>query len=601
MIRRLPDGLVNRIAAGEVIERPAAAVKELIENALDAGARRIEAVVSGGGRDLIQIDDDGIGMDSQSLSLAVERHATSKLPDDDLLNLSFLGFRGEALPSIGAVARLAITSRPRDAENAFRIAVEGGIVQPVHPAAGRFGTRVEVRDLFFATPARLKFLRSERAELSAVVDMIKRAALSRPDVAFNLFDGARKLLSVEATDQDPDIRISAILGRDFLADSLKIEVEGYGMALSGRISLPTAARGNAAAQYFFVNGRTVKDRQLISAVRAGFADVLAHDRYPAFVLYLTLPKDLVDVNVHPAKTDVRFRDSDKVRGFIVANLRRALAEAAPRPVVGRTEQMISALGTYRSDSPDQRFSDRGFANHNFAGAAPNYYAPLAYPGAQGSLPQLAEPSARYTAPHETPVPDAEPLGQLGAARGQLHGTYIIAQTDDGLVIVDQHAAHERLVYERMKADLAAAGIKRQILLIPEVVELDPSLVPLLEDRSDELAELGLALEAFGPSAVLVREVPALLGQANIKGLVRDIAADLVDMGASDRLKERLDHIAATMACHGSVRAGRALNGTEMNALLREMERTPNAAQCNHGRPTFITLKLSDIDRLFGRK
>jgi DNA mismatch repair protein MutL len=601
VIRRLPDGLVNRIAAGEVIERPAAAVKELVENALDAGAGRIDVVVSGGGRDLIQIDDDGIGMDSPSLSLAVERHATSKLPDDDLLNLSYLGFRGEALPSIGAVARLAITSRPKGADSAFRITVEGGMVQPVHPAAGRVGTRVEVRDLFFATPARLKFLRSERAELSAVVDIIKRAALSRPDVAFNLFDGARKLLSVEAAADDPDSRIGAILGRDFLADSLGIAVEAYGMALSGRISLPTAARGNAAAQYFFVNGRTVKDRQLISAVRAGFADVLAHDRYPAFVLYLTLPKDLVDVNVHPAKTDVRFRDADKVRGFIVANLRRALSEAAPRPVAGRTEQMMSALGTYRSDPSGQSFSNRTFPNQNFAGAAPNFYAPLPNPGGQESLPQMSEPSARYTTPNETPLPDSEPAGQLGAARGQLHGTYIIAQTDDGLVIVDQHAAHERLVYERMKADLASAGIKRQILLIPEVVELDPSLVPLLEDRSDELAELGLALEAFGPGAVLVREVPALLGQANIKGLVADIAADLVDMGASDRLKERLDHIAATMACHGSVRAGRALNGAEMNALLREMERTPNAAQCNHGRPTFITLKLSDIERLFGRK
>ncbi len=592
MIRRLPEGLVNRIAAGEVIERPAAAVKELVENSIDAGAQRIDIVVTGGGRDLIQVDDDGSGMDADQMVLAVERHATSKLPDNDLLNLSYLGFRGEALPSIAAVARMEITSRTRHADHAFRLQIEGGIAAPPTPVPGRFGTRIDIRDLFYATPARLKFLRSERAELMAVVDIVKRLALARPDIGFSLHDGARRLLMLPPTADTPANRVAQIMGSDFLNDSFYLNEGSTDVRLSGWASLPTAARGNAAAQYFFVNGRPVRDRQLLGAVRGGFADVLAHDRHPALALYLEIAKDMVDVNVHPAKTEVRFREPDRIRGLIVGALRRNLAAMAPRA----TEAMAKRAFAYTQQAQDLPGSVRPTAS-----AADNmglFNTPL-----QGAFAHAAEPSARYLVPDATNRGDvpSQPVGRMGAARGQVHGTYIIAETETGMILVDQHAAHERLVYERMKADLADNGITRHALLIPEVVELDPALVLALDDRADELAALGLAIESFGPNAVMVREIPGHLGKTDIKGLVSDIAAEIAELGSSETLRNRLDMVAATMACHGSVRAGRSLSGPEMNALLREMERTPNSGQCNHGRPTFVELKLGDIERLFGRR
>jgi DNA mismatch repair protein MutL len=595
VIRRLPEGLVNRIAAGEVIERPAAAVKELVENAIDAGANRIDIVITGGGRDLIQVDDDGQGMDPAQMMLAIERHATSKLPDDDLLNLSYLGFRGEALPSIASVARIEITSRPQGAESAFRLRVDGGISTAPQPAAGRFGTRLDVRDLFYATPARLKFLRSERAELMAIVDIVKRLALARPDIAFSLHDGARRLLMLDAVPDLPFKRIGQVLGGDFVSDSFAIDETKDQLRLFGWASLPTAARGNAAAQYFFVNGRPVRDRQLLGAIRGGFADVLAHDRHPAVALFLEIPKDRVDVNVHPAKTEVRFREPEQVRGLIVGALRRHLAAMAPRATEAMAKRTFAL-----TQQPAPHFYPRAGAPSDQALDA--FSRPL-----QGQFAHVAEPSARYIAPdlsHGSPDDQtmaSEAIGRMGVARGQVHGTYIIAETAAGLILVDQHAAHERLVYERMKADLAASGIKRQALLIPEIVELDAADVLALEDRSDELAELGLAIEAFGPGSVMLREVPANLGQADLQGLVRDIAAEIAELGSTDSLRARLDKVAATLACHGSVRAGRVLTGPEMNALLRDMEKTPNSGQCNHGRPTFVELQIDDIERLFGRR
>jgi DNA mismatch repair protein MutL len=592
MIRRLPVGLVNRIAAGEVIERPAAAVKELVENAIDAGARHVAIVVTGGGRDLILVEDDGSGMDPTSLALCIERHATSKLPGEDLLNLDYLGFRGEALPSIAAVARVEITSRPKHADHAYRLKVEGGVATPPQPVAGNQGTRVDVRDLFYATPARLKFLRSERSELMAIVDVVKRLALSRADIAFSLHDGARKLLNLEAAPGDTRRRIGQILGPDFLADSFEIDAPNAQMALRGFASLPTAARGNAAAQYFFVNGRPVRDRQLLGAVRGGFADVLGHDRHPALALYLDIPKDMVDVNVHPAKTEVRFRDPDKVRGAVVGSIRRAIGALGPRATTAMANRAVNLGGAWR----DRQTSY--IAQENAAAVADTYHAPL-----QSDLIGLSEPSARYVASPAEPDSAQEPreIGRLGVARGQLHNTYIIAETADGLVLVDQHAAHERLVYERMKVDLSRQAVARQALLVPEVIELAPEKILALEDRSDELAQLGLVIEAFGPGAIMVRETPAALSRLDIKGLVEDLAAEIAELGSTDHLRERLDMVAATMACHGSVRAGRALSGPEMNALLREMERTPNSGQCNHGRPTFVELNLADVERLFGRR
>lgn len=600
-IRRLSEGTINRIAAGEVVERPASAVKELVENALDAGARHIDIVIEGGGRDLIRIIDDGIGMDAEEMALAVERHATSKLRLDDegredLHDIATLGFRGEALPSIGAVARLSIVSRPRDGASAHRIAVEGGRVGAVEPSAGRAGTQIEVRDLFYATPARLKFMKSERAETLAVSDVVKRLAMAHPEVGFTLTGGGRNMLRLEPElpgESGRLARLGAVMGRDFEQNALAIDAMREGIGLRGFAGLPTYNRGTAQMQYLFVNGRPVRDKLIVGAVRGAYADFLARDRHPAVALFVDLDPRDVDVNVHPAKAEVRFRDAGLVRGLIVGALKRALAEAGHR---ASTTVAGAALGALRPETqspaytPAHRWSPPprpGFAEE--AGAWQVAFAGLGGHAARVEEASLPEPSRS--------APDMP----LGVARGQLHETYVIAQTADGIVIVDQHAAHERLVYERMKKAMAEKGVARQILLIPEVVDLDEAEAERIAARADDLAELGFVLESFGPGAVVVREVPAIFGKLDVQGLVRDLADDLAELDEALSLKERLEEVCGTIACHGSVRAGRRLTADEMNALLREMEATPHSGQCNHGRPTYVELKLADIERLFGRR
>jgi DNA mismatch repair protein MutL len=597
-IRRLSEGTVNRIAAGEVVERPAAAVKELIENALDAGATRIDIATSNGGADLILVEDNGSGMEADELRLAIERHATSKLPqrdgEDDLSRIETLGFRGEALPSIGAVARLSLASRIGNGE-AHEIHVDGGAVSGPGPAAfrgpGQHGTRVEVRELFYATPARLKFLKSVRSEDLATLDIVKRLAMARPDVAFTLTVDGRRVLDLEAGRdllESRLTRLARIMGRDFHDNAAKVNASREGVTLSGYAGLPTYNRANAQMQFLFVNGRPVRDKLLIGAVRGAYADFLARDRHPALALFLECDPAFVDVNVHPAKMEVRFRDGGLVRGLIVGALKMTLAQAGHR---ASTTVAGAALSAFQRQAP------QGYR-------APDFSSPY-----QSSYqPGLREPSSLFAdgAPVSARVeeaPAADALGEtpLGVARAQLHETYVVAQTADGIVIVDQHAAHERLVYERMKKALANGGIARQPLLIPEVVELDPAEVSRVAARAAELAELGLVIEAFGPDAVMVREVPAMLGKLDIKGLVRDLADEIAETGNALSLKERLEEVSGTLACHMSVRAGRRLNAEEMNALLREMEATPHSGQCNHGRPTYVELKLADIERLFGRR
>ncbi|MDB5430381.1 MAG: mutL [Caulobacter sp.] len=619
-IRRLPPETVNRIAAGEVVERPASAVKELVENALDAGATRVEVEAHGGGLSRILVADDGQGLSADELLLAVERHATSKLfPDSDgnwdLLHIATLGFRGEALPSIGSVARLNISSRARGASDAFSLLVEGGAMGEPSPAAfpGAHGARVEVRDLFYATPARLKFMKSERAEAMAIAEEVKRQAMAHEAVAFSLDLDGRRVLRLPAETHGPEgrlARLSAILGREFHENALEIDQLRDGVRLTGFAGLPTYNRGNAAHQYLFVNGRPVRDRLLQGALRAAYADYLARDRHPTAALYLELDPTLVDVNVHPAKAEVRFRDPSLVRGLIVGALRHALAGAGHR---ASTTVAAAALDGFRAQGfPGQGYpppsgpSPAGYSAWRSGGWAPSATT-QSFPGfaeatarvePQGDLGEAvwsaanAQPGAQIVDPVDYP---------LGAARAQVHETYIVAQTRDGVVIVDQHAAHERLVYERMKAEMDAGGVARQTLLLPEVVELDPAEADRVVARADELAALGLIIEAFGPGAVLVRETPALLGDTDAAGLVRDIADDLAENGQALALKERLADVCSTMACHGSVRAGRRLSAAEMNALLRQMEVTPHSGQCNHGRPTYVELKLADIERLFGRR
>jgi DNA mismatch repair protein MutL len=614
-IRRLPTETVNRIAAGEVVERPASAVKELVENALDAGARRIEIQADGGGLSRLLILDDGHGIPEAELPLAVERHATSKLEADDagdvdLLRIGTLGFLGEALPSIGSVARLAITSRPAGQEGRS-IRVDGGALTPIGPAAfaGPHGTRVEVRDLFYATPARLKFMKSERSEAMAIAEEIKRQAMAHEATAFSLEIDGRSVLRLPAESEGDTgrlKRLAALLGRDFEANALLIDQTRDGVRLSGYAGLPTYSRGNAQHQYLFVNGRPVRDRLLQGALRGAYADFLARDRHPAAALFIDLDPLMVDVNVHPAKAEVRFRDPALIRGLIVGGLRHALAAAGHR-----------ASTTVAADAM------AGFTAHAAAPSWPSHSAPppaTGYSGwtgwspavGTGTLPGLNERSVRVEGGWETPEPATfatsgpAPVADLmdfplGAARAQLHGTYIVAQTRDGLVVVDQHAAHERLVYETMKAQMAKGAVTRQALLTPEVVELDPADADRVAARAPELAELGLIVEPFGGGAVLIRETPALLGDTDVQGLVRDIADDIAEHGAALALSERLGDVCGTMACHGSVRAGRVLSAPEMNALLRQMEATPHSGQCNHGRPTYVELKLHDLERLFGRR
>ncbi len=599
IIRRLPADAVNRIAAGEVIERPAAVVKELVENSIDAGARTISVALRDGGKAEIVVEDDGCGMGPDDLVLAVERHATSKLePGEsgrfDLDRIRTLGFRGEALPSIGAVAELDIISRRSGDGEGVILSVHGGVVDGPNPHAfNGAGTRISVRNLFFATPARLKFLKSARSEQDAAADAVKRLAMAHPAITFTLASEAKKAFAciAEADDEDGRLRrLGAVMGRDFEDNAVRIDAERDGARLKGFAGLPTFNRGLPDKQFLFVNGRPVKDKLIVGAVRGAYADFLARDRHPAVALFLEIDPDLVDVNVHPAKTEVRFRDAANVRGLIVGALRHALAGAGHR---ASTTTSAFALGRMQAPA-----------------FLPSSVRPNPFRREAAVFAALHDRPRDYEAPliGVTPSARAEDVASmqaddhpLGAARAQIHETYIVAQTADGIIIVDQHAAHERLVYERMKQSLATGGVARQGLLIPEIVELEKEEADRIEARRDEFAELGLVLERFGDDAVIVREVPALLGQTDIAAVVRRLSDDLAVIGDALALKERLEDICGSMACHGSVRAGRRLAPEEMNALLRAMEATPHSGQCNHGRPTYVELKLSDIERLFGRK
>jgi len=608
-VRQLSEAIVNRIAAGEVVERPASVVKELVENALDAGASRIDVLTDGGGRRLIRVADDGEGMTRADLALAVDRHATSKLADEDLVAISTLGFRGEALPSIGSVARLAIATRHQREPHAWSIEVDAGVKAELKPAALGEGTRVEVRDLFYATPARLKFLKLDRTEAEAVREVVRRLAMSRPDVAFTLAGEERAPVTFAATLPGATgrlTRLGDVLGADFRANAVAIAAEREGVTVEGFAALPTLTRANALGQYLFVNDRTVRDKLLIGAVRAAYADYLPRDRHPLVALFVTLDAREVDVNVHPAKTEVRFRNAGLVRALIVHALKHALAREGTRAATTGGNATIAAFrpatprGWDWRGSPvrsgDPRRVPAFMRGGGFAEAAQAAFD-VGAPAVGLDISFDADIAAEGFA-----APTADAFDHpLGAARAQVHETYIVAQTRDGLVIVDQHAAHERIVYEKLKAAIDKSGVARQILLIPDIVELDEADVERLVAHAEELARYGVVLESFGPGAVALRETPALLGEIDGAGLVRDLAEHISEWDEALPLERRLMHVAATMACHGSVRAGRRLKPQEMNALLREMEVTPNSGQCNHGRPTYVELKLTDIERLFGRR
>ncbi len=618
-VRRLDPILIDRIAAGEVVERPASAIKELVENALDAGARRIAIRIEAAGRSLIRVTDDGAGMGPQDLALAIERHATSKLPDGDLAEIATLGFRGEALPSIGAVALLDVVSREREATQAHRIGVDAGEVSPVRPASRQPGTTVEVRDLFAATPARLKFLKSDRAEVSAAADIVRRLAMANPAVHISL-EGTPTVgfdyLACGEDDEGRLTRIAQIVGDDFVTNALPLRAERAatgdrdGVSLSGFIGLPTFHRGTRDGQYLFVNGRPVRDKLLVSALYAGYMDHVPRDRFPVVALFLACEPRAVDVNVHPAKAEVRFRDANGVRGLVVGAIRDTLSGALHRAATTGGTRLSDALSARtggfgpRDHGTQARQSPAGGWNWRNSPSAPPD-GPVARPHGFGETTQASftsEPSADVRDADLVIVtgepPEAAPLG---AARAQFHETYILSQTQDGIVIVDQHAAHERLVYERLKRSRTEEGIGRQLMLIPTVVEMPADAVALLLDEAEVLSSLGLGVEAFGPGAVAVTEVPSIIGRGDMAALVRDLVDVIKADGGTVPLEQRLDRYLATMACHHSVRAGRRLLPDEMNALLREMERTPGSGQCNHGRPTYVELKLGDIERLFGRR
>ena len=609
-VRQLSEAVINRIAAGEVVERPASVVKELIENALDAGARRIDVLTDGGGRRLIRVADDGEGMPRADLALAVERHATSKLADEDLVAIDTLGFRGEALPSIGAVARLAIATRHRSEPHAWSIEVDAGARSELKPAALGEGTRVEVRDLFYATPARLKFLKLDRTEAEAVREVVRRLAMSRPDVVFTLAGEERLPVTFAAALPGATgrlTRLGDVLGADFRANAVEIVAEREGVAVAGFVALPTLTRANALGQYLFVNGRPVRDKLLVGAVRAAYADYLPRDRHPMVALFVTLDAREVDVNVHPAKTEVRFRNAGLVRALIVHALKAALAREGSRAATTGGSATVAAFRPVTPRGWDWRRSPARPGDPRRAQAVTRGggFAEAAQAAFEVGAPAVAVNSSLHSGFSAGPTPDyaaGDALDHpLGAARAQVHDTYIVAQTSDALVIIDQHAAHERIVYEKLKAAIGKAGVARQILLIPDIVELDEAEVERLLAHAEELARYGVVLESFGPGAVALRETPALLGEIDGAGLVRDLAEHISEWDEALPLERRLMHVAATMACYGSVRAGRRLKPQEMDALLREMEVTPNSGQCNHGRPTYVELKLSDIERLFGRR
>jgi DNA mismatch repair protein MutL len=626
-VKQLPETLINQIAAGEVIERPASAAKELIENAIDAGATRVEIATAGGGKSLIRITDNGSGMDADDLSLAVRRHCTSKI-SETLDDIRTLGFRGEALPSIGSVAKLSITSRRAGSATGVEIALSGGKLTPVRPAAANIGTVVEVRDIFFATPARLKFLKTEKAEAGAITEVVKRMAIAFPHVRFVLSGSDRSTLEFPASPGDPLARMAQVLGAEFKDNAIEIDAEREDVGLKGFAGVPTFNRGNSAHQYAFVNGRPVQDKLILSAIRGAYAETIPSGRYPVAVLSITLDPALVDVNVHPAKADVRFRDPGLVRGLIVGALRQALAREGDRAATTGADGLIRAFrpGFGGAATTDTAASHAGGSQGYFTGhrsgnvgwsAATSPSRPMAMhtPSSAGGFGERGQaafeavmtPSARADTMMPAGAdgivagaPDPATQFRLGAARAQLHENYIVAQTDTGLVIVDQHAAHERLVFEAMRKALEKDRLPSQVLLIPEIVDLAEEECDRLIAHAPQLEKLGLALERFGPGAVAVRETPAMLGSVDAAGLVRDLADEIGEWNTSEGLKSRLEHVAATMACHGSVRSGRRLRPEEMNALLREMEATPGSGQCNHGRPTYIELKLNDIERLFGR-
>lgn len=611
-IRQLRPETINRIAAGEVIERPASVVKELVENAIDAGASQIEVVTVSGGTSLIRVTDNGTGMSRDALELSVERHATSKLSEDDLFDIRHLGFRGEALPSIGSIASLAIASHARGEADGWEIIVDRGDKQPPKPAAIDSGTRVEVRELFSATPARLKFLKTERSENLGISDIVKRLAMAHPEIEITLTTGERTGLRLARASRDRDgllQRLSRIMGRDFLSDALPVEAERDGVSISGFAGLPTLNRGDSTLQFLFVNGRPVRDKVLIGALRAAYGDFLPRGRQPLVALFLKLDPRDVDVNVHPTKAEVRFRDAGRVRGLIISALRHALSEAGHRAADAGGRATIDVAAA---------FSNAGGGTAGGAAAAPRAPGSFAQNWPQRPVPpthitqSMAEaiqapfdtvtmPSGRVETLLDQPSETAAQSQPLGAVRAQVHENYIIAQTDNSVVIVDQHAAHERLVYQRMKAMLAEGEVARQGLLIPEIVTLDPDESTLLLEAAEQLSALGLAIEKFGVDAIAVREIPALLGKTDVAGLIRDLVSELLEEGNARLLQERLEAVCSSMACHGSVRSGRRLTVPEMDALLREMERTPGSGQCNHGRPTYVELQLADIERLFGRR
>jgi DNA mismatch repair protein MutL len=606
-VRQLPEQVVNRIAAGEVVERPASVVKELVENAIDAGASRIDIFTDGGGRRKIAITDDGGGMTRADLALAVERHATSKLDDEDLLRIRTLGFRGEALPSIGAVAKLNIATRHADTAHAWSLSVEGGVKSAIAPAALSQGTRVEVSDLFYATPARLKFLKTDRTEAEAIREVVRRLAMARPDIAFTLAGEERSPVTwAAALPGAPGqlTRLGDILGADFRVSAIDVRAEREGVVVEGFAAAPSLTRANALGQYLFVNGRPVRDKLILGAVRAAYADYLPRDRHPVVALFVTLDAREVDANVHPAKTEVRFRNAGLVRALIVHALKEGLAREGRRTAANSGSAAIDALRP--SFAPRQPGAGQANWDWRRSPAFPAGPLPTFQTAAATAFAEPGQAAFDVGAPTADvrfqEIPSADLLDRpLGAARTQIHETYIVSQTRDGLIVVDQHAAHERIVYEKLKASLAKNGVQRQILLIPEIVEMDEAAVERLMARSEELASFGLAIESFGPGAVAVRETPSLLGKANAGGLLRDLAEHMAEWDEALPLERRLMHVAATMACHGSVRAGRILKPEEMNALLREMEDTPNSGQCNHGRPTYVELKLADIEKLFGRR
>src|ERR1700753_629558 len=599
-VRQLPEQLVNRIAAGEVVERPASVVKELVENAIDAGASRIDIFTDGGGRRRVGIPEHGGGMTAADLALAVDRHATSKLDDEDLLQIRTLGFRGEALPSIGAVARLRITTRHATEPHACSLSVEAGDKSPIMPAALGHGTRVEVNDLFYATPARLKFLKTDRTEAEAIREVVRRLAMARPDVAFSVAGEERAPVTwAAALPGAPGrlTRLGDILGADFRSSAIEVRAEREGVVVEGFAAAPSLTRANALGQYLFVNGRPVSDKLIIGAVRADYSDYLPRARHPVLALFVTTDPQEVDANVHPAKTEVRFRNAGLVRALIVHALKEGLAREGKRTAANSDG---AAIASFRpSFTPRNNNWDWQRSPSYPVGGMPSFAGATALAEQDQAVFDVGTPSAdvRFEA---QPAPDMIDR-PLGAARTQIHETYIVSQTRDGLIVVDQHAAHERIVYEKLKASLSRNGVQRQILLIPDIVELDEATVERLLARADELATFGLAIESFGPRALCVGETACLLGKTDAAALLRDLAEHMEEWDEALPLERRLMHVAATMACHGSVRAGRRLKPEEMNALLREMEDTPNSGQCNHGRPTYVELKLADIERLFGRR